>query len=224
MAIALAPIVVIFSLVFMLDRHEREPVKYLIFSFIFGILVAFPVVLVELYLQKVINPDLIVNPLMFTALTAGFAVALPEELFKFIVLRLYAYPKAAFNEPYDGIMYAVAVSMGFAAIENVLYTAEHGLGTGILRAFTAVPAHAAFAHIMGYAVGAAKFIPKRGKRIRLMLLGLGGAVLTHGLYDFFLMYDNARWGIFTFIVLIIAIILAIRAIRSHQRNSPFKIN
>ncbi len=222
LAIALAPIVVIFSLVFMLDRYEREPIKYLVLSFIFGILIAFPVVLVELYLQKLLSPELRLNAVIFTALSAGFVVALPEEGFKYIILRLYNYPKEAFNEPYDGIMYAVAVSMGFAAIENVLYTFEHGMGTGILRAFTAVPAHAAFAHIMGYYVGKAKFVPQRGKRIRLMLLGLGGAVLTHGLYDFFLMYDNASWGIFTFIVLIIAIILAIHAIRAHQRNSPFR--
>lgn len=224
LAIALAPVVVIFSMVFMLDRYEREPLKYLIFSFVFGVVIAFPVVLVELYLQKLISPDLIVNPVLFTALSAGFVVALPEELFKFIILRLYCYPKEAFNEPYDGIMYAVAVSMGFAAIENVLYTFEYGLGTGFLRMFTAVPAHAAFAHFMGYFVGSAKFKPGRIKRTGLMILGLAMAVLTHGLYDFFLMYDNASWGIFAFVVLIFAIILAVRAIIFHQRQSPFKTN
>lgn len=222
LAIALAPIVVIFTMVFLLDRYEREPIKYLIWCFVFGVLIAIPVVILETVFidYLAISPERF--PLIGTALIAGIGVALPEEGFKFLVLRLYAYPKKAFNEPFDGIMYAVAISMGFAAIENVLYTAEYGLGTGVLRMFTAVPAHGAFAHLMGYFAGMGKFHPQRSWRAGTLALGLFLAVLAHGLYDFFLMYDNAAWGLISLLVLAVALLLSFFAIRQHQRSSPFR--
>lgn len=221
-SIALAPVAIVFTIVFMLDRYDREPLRLLILSFVFGILIAVPVVFAEIYMQQLFGIQDEQNPLLPTVLLAFVVVAFSEEGFKFLVLRLYAYPKKAFDEPYDGIMYAVAVSMGFAAIENVLYVLGGGLGVGILRMFTAVPAHAAFAHMMGYFVGLAKFESNAAKRVGFMLLGLGLAVLTHGLYDFFLMYDDAAFGLFSFVVLLVAIILAFRAIRAHQRRSPFR--
>jgi RsiW-degrading membrane proteinase PrsW (M82 family) len=67
------------------------------------------------------------------------------------------YNNKNFNEPFDGIVYAVIVSMGFATIENIIYVFQYGFATGILRLFTAVPAHAAFGILMGYFLGKAKF-------------------------------------------------------------------
>lgn len=221
-SIALAPVIIIFTMVFMLDRFEREPLGILILCFVFGIVIALPVVFAELGMQKAFNIQEENNPFLPTVLLAFVVVALSEEGFKFLVLRLYAYPRKAFNEPYDGIMYALAISMGFAAIENVLYVQGGGLGVGILRMFTAVPAHAVFAHLMGYFVGLAKFNTSGGKRIGLMALGLFLAVLAHGLYDFFLMFDGAAFGIFSFVVLLAALILSFKAIQSHQKNSPFR--
>lgn len=221
-SIALAPVAIIFTMVFMLDRFEREPLGILIISFILGIVIAVPVVFAELGMQRAFGLQDEDNPLLPTMLLAFVVVAFSEEGFKFLVLRLYAYPRKAFNEPYDGIMYAVAVSMGFAAIENVLYVQGGGIGVGILRMFTAVPAHAVFAHLMGYYMGLAKFAPTQGRRIFLMGLGLFLAVLAHGLYDFFLMYNGAAFGIFSFVLLLGALILAFKAILAHQRDSPFR--
>jgi protease PrsW len=222
LGIALAPIVVIFTLVFMLDKYEREPVKLLILSFVFGILIAIPVVFAEIGMKAAFQLTDDGMPFWPTALEAFIVVAFAEEGFKFLILRAYAYPKKDFNEPYDGIMYAVAISMGFAAIENVLYVAGGGLTVGILRMFTAVPAHGAFAHMMGYFVGKAKFRETKGGRAFFMIVGLTLAVLTHGLYDFFLMWDDAAWGIFSMVVLLVTLIMAFIAIRAHRRNSPFR--
>jgi protease PrsW len=222
LAIALAPIVVIFTLVFMLDKYEREPVKLLILSFVFGILIAVPVVFAEMGMKAAFGLEDEGMGILKTGLLAFIVVALSEEGFKFLILRLYAYPKKDFNEPYDGIMYAVAISMGFAAIENVLYVAGGGLTVGLLRMFTAVPAHGAFAHMMGFFVGKAKFMETKGKRVTYMMTGLFLAVLTHGAYDFFLMYDGAAWALFSFVVLLITLIMAFRTIRVHRKNSPFR--
>lgn len=75
---------------------------------------------------------------------AFFVVALIEEFSKYIIVRYYNQPRKWFNEPFDGIIYAVMVSMGFAAFENILYVLQGGFEVALLRAFTAIPAHATF--------------------------------------------------------------------------------
>ena len=110
--------------------------------------------------------------------------------------------------------------MGFAATENIFYVLEGGVETAIMRAFTAVPAHATFAILMGYYMGKAKF---SNNRIILNLTGLFLAALFHGTYDFFLFIDFIP-GIWVgaFVSLLIGIILSRKAIKKHQNNSIFK--
>ncbi len=222
LAIALGPVVVVFTMVFMLDGYEREPIKLLVGSFIFGILSAVPALFSEIWLKDLFLLREDGMSAAKTMLLAFVVVALSEEGFKFMALRLFAYPKKDFNEPYDGIMYAVAVSMGFAAIENVLYVWQGGNTVGFLRMFTAIPAHGAFAHLMGYFMGKAKFAPTPGARFVQMGIGLLLAVLAHGAYDFFLMWNDAAWAIFSLVTLVTILILAWIAIRTHRRHSPFR--
>ena len=112
------------------------------------------------------------------------------------------------------------VSMGFACTENIMYVLDGGYQTGILRAFTAVPAHATFGVLMGFYMGRAKFSKNR---LRLNLMGLLLATIFHGAYDFFL-FINFIPGISigAFISLIIGIVLSKKAIKAHQDNSHFK--
>ena len=136
-------------------------------------------------------------------------------------MRFYAQKNNEFNEPFDGIVYAVMVSMGFAALENILYTFQYGFGVGVTRAFTAVPAHATFVIIMGYFMGKAKF---SNNRIKFNLLGLLFATLFHGSYDFFL-FINFIPGIYigALILLLIGVIFSKKAITRHQNSSSFKV-
>ena len=151
---------------------------------------------------------------------AFFVVALVEEFSKYIIVRYFAQPRLAFNEPYDGIMYAVMVSMGFAATENIMYVIQGGTEVAVLRAFTAVPAHATFGILMGYFMGKAKF---SSNRIKLNLASLGLAIFFHGAYDFFLFikFIPGIW-VGAFVSLIIGILLSRKAIKKHQERSHFK--
>ncbi|MGC4023033.1 MAG: PrsW family glutamic-type intramembrane protease [Cyclobacteriaceae bacterium] len=131
------------------------------------------------------------------------------------------YPNKNFNEPFDGIVYAVSVSLGFAGLENILYVTNSpdGIATGIMRMFTAVPAHATFAVLMGYFLGRAKCEP--GKSY-LAWYGLLTATLFHGAYDYFWFISYIP-GIWTGAIasLIIGLVLSRKAIKMHQQASPF---
>ena len=150
-----------------------------------------------------------------------FVVGLTEEFSKYIIVRYYAQPHEEFNEPFDGIVYSVMVSMGFAATENIMYVLQGGFETAIIRAFTAVPAHATFGILMGYYLGKAKF---SNNRIVLNLTGLLLAALFHGAYDFFLFIDFIP-GIWVgaFLSLFVGIVLSRKAIKKHQNDSIFKV-
>ncbi|MEZ4827398.1 MAG: PrsW family glutamic-type intramembrane protease [Bacteroidia bacterium] len=224
LALALAPVVFIFTYVYLRDEYEREPLKYLIISFLLGVMIAFPVVFIGEMLSSATGISNEAESPGELFIYAFFVVALTEELMKYLVLRYYNYPHKEFDEPYDGIMYAVAVSLGFAAIENILYvfTSDGGLETGLLRMFTAVPAHAVFGVIMGYFVGRAKFLGENGNPWLERMKGLAGAVFLHGLYDYFLFLGNEYLVLFAFVALVSGIWLAYRAMRLHADLSPHK--
>lgn len=213
--IALLPVVLINTFVYVRDKKDKEPIKNLAVSFILGAL-SIVFVFVQVILQKthIIGTWDKSQNTTDIFLHAFIEVALVEELGKYIMLRGYSYRLKAFNEPFDGIVYSVMVSMGFAGLENIFYSMQ-GMGTAILRAFTAVPAHATFAVAMGYYVGLAKF--NREKSALYQCIGISLAVIFHGFYDFFLM-SQEQIGMFlgAFVTLIVGIVLSLKAIKRHK--------
>ena len=122
------------------------------------------------------------------AWTAFLAAGLTEEGMKFLAFLLFFWKSSHFNERFDGIVYAVYISLGFAGIENILYVFSGGYSVGIVRALTAVPAHALFGVVMGYYFGLAKFNAKyRGIYLALAFFL---PFVFHGLYDFLLMANS----------------------------------
>ncbi len=217
LALALAPGAAIGLYIYLKDKHEREPISLLVRSFFYGILSVFITLLISWPINKLIPID--ESSLSQQAVHAFLLVALIEEFSKFIFVRWVLYPNKNFNEPFDGIVYAVCVSLGFAGLENIMYVMDGGLSTAVLRMFTAVPAHASFGVLMGYFLGKAKFEHKKG---HYAIYALGVAALFHGAYDYFwfISYVPAIW-IGAIVSLIIGIVFSRRAIRIHQEASPF---
>jgi RsiW-degrading membrane proteinase PrsW (M82 family) len=155
LGIALAPGAAIMLYIYLKDKHEREPLSLLLISFIYGIFST----MVTLSVSIPVNMFVVLQPddLIHEAYDAFLKVALVEEFSKFVFVRFILYPNKNFNEPFDGIVYAVMVSMGFATLENLVYVYNYGFETGLLRMFTAVPAHASFGVMMGYFLGLGKF-------------------------------------------------------------------
>lgn len=120
---------------------------------------------------------------------AYFVAAGCEEALKWIILYWIIWKSKYFDEHYDGIIYAVFVSLGFALLENLLYVYSGGLGVALLRAFMAVPGHGFFAVAMGYYLSLAKF-GEVEKRKSYLIKSFFVPLTLHGTYDFILMYTS----------------------------------
>ncbi len=152
-ALAIAPGIAICLYIFYKDIYNKEPKLNLIVSFILGSATIIPAA----YIEELLAPGMYESTSKLFAYSY-FVIALIEELGKFVVLRYYAFPKKSFDEPLDGIVYAVMIGMGFATVENIGYVMQYGISVAFLRMFLSVPAHATFAVLMGYHVGKAKFV------------------------------------------------------------------
>ena len=219
LGIATAPCVAIGLYIYLNDKHEREPIGLLLRAYFYGVLSIGIAYLASKAINLVITVD--ERSLTEQAIHAFLIVALVEETSKFLFVRGLLYNNVNFNEPFDGIVYSVMVGMGFATFENVLYVLNDGFSVGIMRMFTAVPAHACFAVLMGFYLGKAKFDHKKGYHA---FYALGVATLFHGLYDYclFVSWMPGIW-IGTIVALAFAIALSKKAIQIHQVASPFQV-
>jgi RsiW-degrading membrane proteinase PrsW (M82 family) len=217
LVLSLAPVLIIAGYIYFRDKYEKEPIKLLIIALLVGGLTVIPILFIEQFLSK------------FTALFSGLAVpawtafvvaAFSEELFKFIALYLLIWKSPEFNEKFDGIVYAVYISLGFAAVENVMYIMEGGLSSGVMRAVTAVPAHAIFGITMGFYFGLAKFYEK--ERNILKLKALAYPILLHGIYDFIIM-TGIQWLTIVFFAFVIFLyIFGLKKVKYLSDRSIYK--
>ena len=181
--IALAPVFIILIYIYIRDKYDKEPWSLLLKTLIAGGLITIPIILLEKVLSSIGDSF---EGMANAAYTAFVVAAFSEELFKYLVLFFFVRKSRHFNEQFDGIVYAVFVSLGFAAVENVMYVANGGLSVGLLRAITAVPAHALFGVAMGFYFGKHLFVEKK----KYLYLAFFVPVLLHGVYDFILMSRN----------------------------------
>ncbi len=218
MALAVAPCVALGIFIYWRDKFDKEPIRLLALSFFLGVLSCIPAFFGGLFLDKWF-------PTAGMGMTGLFIhtfiyIGLMEEGSKFLFAVLVPYRRPAFNEPYDGITYAVMVSLGFATFENILYVSSGGIQVALLRMFTAVPAHVTFGVIMGYFLGLAKF---KNNSFALKMVGLGGAAALHGFYDFSL-FSAGQYPLMILgavLSLVLGLALSLRAIHLHRKNSPF---
>jgi len=196
--IALAPVVIIAVYIYIRDKYEHEPIGILLTTLVAGALICFPIMYFEkLMVDLPIHPNSKLGDAAYTA----FAVAsFVEESFKYLALFLLIWNNKNFNEKFDGIVYAVFISLGFAAVENIMYVSSFGQSVGYMRAITAVPAHAIFGVAMGYYFGIAKFYPI--KRKLFLKLAFLVPFLFHGFYDFILMSEH-KYLMFVYVPFII---------------------
>lgn len=217
--LALAPVLIILFYIFFKDKYEKEPLRLLFIGLILGVLISFPIILLE----RVVDGFSPVGGIKEAFFNAFFVASFVEEFFKFIVLFLLIWKNKNFNEPFDGIAYSVFISLGFAGFENVLYVLNPYVGgfeTAVLRAVFSVPGHALFAVFMGYYFSLSKFIPE--KRSVMLFLAFLIPFLLHGTYDFILLADIPLYFIPFGVFLIFLWAGGFLKMKKHLGDSPFK--
>jgi RsiW-degrading membrane proteinase PrsW (M82 family) len=217
--LAIIPALLVCFFIIQADKHEREDKIQLMLALLAGALITIPAFYIEAAAHNAGWDD--GQDIQKTLLFSFVAIGGVEELFKVLALVFLFYPRKFFNEPFDGILYAVIIGMGFALVENLLYAFRLGdFPNLVVRAFTAVPAHASFGIIFGYFAGKAKFDSSR-PWLRLFF-GFLITALVHGAYDFFILYESFEWlGGLALVCLFLSIYYSRKLIKIHQENSPF---
>jgi len=219
-ALAVAPVIICLAYIYIRDKYEKEPWRLLVVGLITGGLMTFPI----MQAGGAVMALMPVTGHMGEALFSSFAVAaFVEEGFKFIALFFLIWRSRQHNEPMDGIVYAVFVSLGFAAAENWLYVfSPHlgGLQTAVMRAAISVPSHGFFGIIMGYHFALAKFEPQ--KKARHMAAAFFAPLMAHGAYNTILLSGHAYYIVVFIPFLVLMWRGGFRKIKAHLAASPFK--
>lgn len=228
---ALAPVAVLIYYIYRRDKYQKEPVKELLKAFGLGIMSVFASLLISTPLGSMGIYGNEPSTLWGALSTSFFGAAVPEEIAKFLMFWLLVRKNRFFDERMDGIVYASVVSLGFAAVENIMYLVsnyESWLAVGISRALFSVPAHFFFGVLMGYYYSLYRFCPSESKAYGWLILG--APIIAHGLFDTVLFSVNVLPSL-SLILMVLFLILcnnlrkrASRSIAEHlERDAEVKI-
>ena len=186
-AAAVIPAIVLLRFVYKEDRLDKESPGLLLSLVIFGILSTFAAIVTEQIGEAILGILLPQSSTAYNVLLYFVVVALSEEGFKYLLLKKRTWYSSEFNCQFDGVVYAVFVALGFAA----------------------VPGHACFGVFMGAFYGLAKRYDNFGDEYRsrrCRRLAVLVPVLLHGTYDFIATYeyDGYAWIFVVFVVLLFA--------------------
>ena len=208
-AAAIIPAIWLLRYVYHADVLEKEPKGLLLSLVLYGILATFLALLVERLGSGILYLFFKEDTLVPHFLMYFVVVALSEEGFKYLLLYRRTWHSPDFNCRFDGVVYAVFVSLGFALWENIQYVSMMGLFAAGVRALTAVPGHACFGVFMGAWYGMARWYENYGeydKSRRYRRLALIVPTLLHGCYDFIATISGTLFGMIfvAFVVLMFA--------------------
>lgn len=180
---ALAPVVMLLYYIYRKDEFQKEPVKEVLKAFGLGVastllslMISGPFGAIGLYPAEQVT--------VWDGIAISFfGAAIPEEIAKFLLFWLFVRRNKYFDEHMDGIVYAAAVSLGFAGLENIVYlfSSEDWVSTGITRALFSVPGHFFFGILMGYYYSLVRFDPVTPAINKFWVLG--APIIAHGIFD-----------------------------------------
>lgn len=207
------------------DTIEKEPPSLLLACVLMGVLAALAAIVAESLGMGILDAAVAKDSPYYNILLAFVVVAVVEEGAKLLLLKLKTWRNPNFNYAFDGIVYAVFVSLGFAAFENVSYIMGYGLSVAIPRALLAIPGHMSFAVFMGVFYGRAKECENRGDaagKRKNLVAGYAIAVLLHGFYDACALIGTTMSTI-VFVVFIAAMYFAVLRVIKHSSVNDRRI-
>ena len=224
LAAAVLPAIAMMIYIYNHDKREKEPRKLLLRCVIGGFASALAAIALETGGTWLLEWYYSGHPVTEAGYAAATAVmvALSEEGTKFFFLKRSTWRSPEFNYRFDGIVYAVFVSLGFAALENVMYVFSYGdMGVAFQRAVLTIPAHMSFAVYMGIYYAQAKNAEVSGNAYGAVVnqwMAYLAAAFLHAVYDGSLMIGSDASIIFFYVFVILLDIAVIRTIRSAARR------
>ena len=216
---AVLPAAYLMIKVYRSDRLEREPAWLVISLVLLGMISTALAGTAEQLGDRILSYFFTEESTAYKALFFFLIVGPAEEGFKYAVLRWRTWRHPAFDCQYDGVVYAVFVSLGFALWENIGYVLMYGMQTAVARALPAVPGHACFGVFMGAWYGIAKRYALYGcepesKRARWLCVIV--PALLHGCYDFIASLETE---VFVLVFLVFVAAMFFTALRMVKRVS-----
>ena len=222
--IAILPVIFLLNYIYKKDVN-REPSKLLKKTFILGMITIAPSIFLEVLLEDIFPTDNY-NSLISLFICVFISIALIEEFFKWLIVKKVAYNNDEFDETFDGIVYSIYSSLGFACLENIGLVILSDFKTGIFRAITAVPAHACDAVIMGYFFGKAKqfkYNHDSKKEKKYLFLSIFIPTLVHAIYDFLLFTKRDIFILIWILYIIIEFIICFNLVNKSSKNNDIFI-
>jgi RsiW-degrading membrane proteinase PrsW (M82 family) len=225
--VAAAPSLFLLTFFYLKDRYEREPLLQILMAFGLGLYSMIAAQGMATTAEGWVSAEWLATggeaARLFDAFVLSGAI---EEFAKWVVLILAIYHWDEFDEPLDGVVYGVAVALGFATLENFLFVLRLGLGVAWQRALFAVPAHALCGATMGYYAGRAK-LPDAAQRGRTPWLDRSLCfvvpIIFHGLYDYALHHGlGPKIWVMISVGSLALWQFVLRRVRRAQSASPFR--
>ena len=204
MAAAVIPAIFLMAKVYRSDRLEKESPMMLRTLALAGIFSSLIAMVAERILGGLLDATVQDKGLHQILLYFG-VVAFSEEGAKYFMLRKRSWHSREFNCQYDGVVYAVFVSLGFALWENISYVMHFGFSTAIVRAVTAIPGHTCFGVFMGVFYGLARKYENRGWKEKAQpykVMAVLAPAALHGAYDYIASTESGTWGFVGFIAVL----------------------
>jgi protease PrsW len=231
---AIFPVIFWFWFFLRHDRAEPEPKRILLKAFLWGVVAIFVATLageVVSFLfssgqnwsdlkNYITNEYYSVSSLNILAILGLLFLRGPiEEGVIFIIFMLFIYREKAFTQTIDGIVYGVALALGFSFVENTIYFTElfSTLNSTefsfvlVFRGFASILLHLVATGIMGFYIGQARFLNK--KKWRTIIKGVLIAMVLHGTFNVFLQASYPLNVSLAFILILLALLYLVLNIK-----------
>lgn len=178
----------------LIDVYQRLSLKYISPTFVLGAL-STAGLLALFRLLGVENFNQINGDFSHDFRNSVINIGLVEEVTKMIpfLLAIVLFKKQL-KEPIDYIIFACVAALGFAMVENYLYLKSEGGRVFIMRAVLPTISHMFNSSLVAYGIVRYKFHPSKPHILSIGLYLILAAV-SHGLYDFWLIFPGSlEWN------------------------------
>ncbi|MDO4481319.1 MAG: PrsW family intramembrane metalloprotease [Bacillota bacterium] len=218
---AVIPAFILLRYVYRQDRIEKEPPALLMSLVWYGVIAALCAIVLERIGNLILDNTITRSSPYYILVLAFLVVGAAEEGCKFFFLKRRTWNDWNFSHMFDGVVYSVFVSLGFAAFENIKYVFSYGLSVVLPRALFAIPGHLGFSVFMGVFYGRARLCENRGDKAGRninLVSGYVSAVLLHGFYDACAMSGTAAASIVFYAFVAVMYVVVYRMIRKASRE------